>query len=331
VKRGMNILRCLAVIYLVLLFVFCDAPYAAEIARSYVLGPGDVLEIHAWNDTNSDILIVNPIPPGITTAYADPHVVTVSRDGRLYIPMIGTIDAANLTLDKLENILKEKLEKFATAPSVSVLIKVPKGIKVNIAGEVAKPGLYEVPDGNLRERTVLNYLKLAGGATLYAGLDQVSIVRGTGDKVTVDLRKLVSNQDVSQNITLNDGDTVIVPQATNQIYVLGQVENPGPQKFIEGASVSDYVGMAGGLKKLAASDSIGIVRGSVGRPKVIKVSLNEYINWDKEEAKLMEGDIIYVPQSWFANWADISMVVVGVRDGRDAARDLATPSKWEAK
>lgn len=300
-------------------------------SKDYALGPGDMLEIHAWNDINSDMLIVNPIPVGITTAYADPHVITVSRDGRVYIPMLGTISVTGITIDKLENTLEKGLAKFTQNPKVSVLVRTPKGIKVNIAGEVNRPGLYEIPDGNTEERTVLNYIKLAGGATLYAGLENVSVINRNKGETAVNLQKMISEKDVTQNVVLNDGDTVIVPQATNMVYVLGEVQNPGPQKFIQGASVADYVGMAGGLTRLAASDNLGIVRGTPKNLSVKRVKLNSYFNWEGEKTEMYPGDIVYVPQSWFANWADMGAIMVGIRDGRDAVRDLASPSQWEAK
>lgn len=309
----------------------CSQSIIAVPSKEYVLGPGDALEIHAWNEVNSDILIVNPIPVGITTAYTDPHLVTVSRDGRVYIPMVGSINVTGTTIDKLEQMLAKGLAKFAERSQVSVMVKTPKGIKVNVAGEVENPGLYEVPDGNTFERSILNYIKLAGGTTSYAGLEDVTVVKSSNESIKVNLRKLIVEKDMSQNVTLADGDSIIVPQASNQVYVVGQVVNPGPQKFIAGATVSDYVGMAGGLNKFAASDNIGIVRGNTDKPQVTKVNLSEYINWEGKREQVLPGDIIFVPQSWFANWADISALIVIVRDARDATRDLASPSQWEVK
>ena len=326
----MNKLRFILIASGIILIVLSQGIIAVP-SKDYVLGSGDVLEVHAWNESNSDILIVNPIPPGITTVYADPHILTVSRDGRVYIPMIGTINVADLTIGMLEGMLEKKLVKFTENPKVSVMVKTPKGIKVNVAGEVAKPGLYEVPDGNPFERSVLNYIKLAGGTTDYAGLEDVTIMKRNNESITVNLRKLIVEKDMSQNVTLADGDSIIVPQASNQVYVLGQVINPGGKKFIAGAVVSDYVGMAGGLNKFAASDNIGIIRGDSKKPEVIKVNLSEYINWEARRVQVLPGDIIFVPQSWFANWADMGALIVIVRDARDATRDLASPSQWEAK
>jgi polysaccharide export outer membrane protein len=325
---------CLFALFSVLILSLSGGPSCA--ADEYVLGQGDVLKIYAWDDTNSDLLIVNPIFPGLTTAIEDPHTITVSRDGRIYIPMIGTINVTGMKLNELEAILLKGLRRFTKNPQVSVLIKEPKRIKVSIAGEVARPGLYEIPDGRAEERTILNYLKLAGGVTPQANLEELSVVRrhgsGEAQAIKVNLRKMVSAADISQNVILEDGDTIIIPQCMNKVFVLGQVANPGAQNYIDGATVADYVGMAGGLLKFAASDNVGIIRGDVSNPVIKKVKLNKIFNFEmggEPSFALRSGDIIFVPQSWYFDWADIGAVIVGFRDTRDAVRDLASPKEWQ--
>jgi len=113
--------------------------------------------------------------------------------------------------------------------------------------------------------------------------------------------------------------------------VMGQVTSPGAQRYITGARVADYIGMAGGLTKFAASDNIGVVRGDSQHPIVIKIKLNEYLNWGEGGQAVLPGDIIFVPQSWYFDWADIGVIIVGVRDARDAARDILSPKQWEIK
>lgn len=319
----------------VIAITFSGSSFSAR-GEAYVLGQGDVLKIYAWDDTNSDLLIVNPVFPGLTTAIEDPHTISVSRDGRIYIPMIGTVNVTGMKISDLEALLMKGLMRFTRNPRVSVLIKEPKRIKVSIAGDVARPGLYEIPDGRAEERTILNYLKLAGGVTPQANIEEISVVRGHGSgeagATKVNLRKMVSSADISQNVILEDGDTIIVPQCTNKVYVLGQVVNPGAQNYIDGATVADYVGMAGGLLKFAASDNVGIIRGDVSNPVIKMVKLNKIFNFEKggePSFALRSGDIIFVPQSWYFDWADIGAVIVGFRDTRDAVRDLASPKEWQ--
>lgn len=310
------------------LIVTADASLAGD---NYRIGPGDVLEVHAWDKTDSDLLIVNPLLPGLTTAYNDPHCVTVSRDGKIYVPLIGSLKVQGITVDRLEVILLKGLKQFSKSAKVSVMIKTPKKILVNIAGEVKNPGAYEVPDGRLHELTLLNYIKNAGGFTDDADLEEIEVIKKDGTGQRVNIRKITSENDISQNITLSDGDTIVVPQSVARVYVLGQVYRPGGQKYLEGAQVIDYIAMAGGLMKTAASDNIGIVRGNASNPVVIKVNVNRFANYYGQDTPVAvkPGDIVFVPQSWYYNWADVGAIFVGFRDARDAAIDLASPSKWK--
>ncbi len=190
------------------------------------------------------------------------------------------------------------------------------------------PGMQEVPDGAAEEARLLNFINLAGGFTDYANLKEIKIVR-RNEIYVVDLIKLEVEGDYNQNMVLKDGDTVVVPQTFNQVYVIGQVRNPGPVKYVEGAGISAYIGHAGGFTKTAASDSIGIIRGSPEQPKIIKVKLSPFFNLGKEgNVAVLPGDIIFVPQSWYADWADTAAFMIGFRDARDAARGLLTPSQW---
>jgi polysaccharide export outer membrane protein len=301
--------------------------------NQYILGPGDVLEVHAWDATNSDLLIVNPVLQGLTTAVTDPHSVTVSRDGKIFIPMIGAIRVEGMSIKELEAVLRKGLQKFSTQARVSVMVKIPKKIKVSVAGEISYPGLYEISDGIPQERSVLNYIRKAGGLTDDADQEGIKVVRSDGATLEVNLRRLVNQADLSQNVILGNGDTIIVPQAINKVYVLGQVTSPGGQKYIQGARVADYIGMAGGILKTGASDNVGIVRGTPDKPVVIKVKLNRVFNFGREDkiVTLLPGDIIYVPQSWYYDWADVGALIVGFKDARDATRDLVKPSEWSVE
>jgi len=303
---------------------------------NYVIGPGDTLEIHAWNKENPDILIVNPIATTsqgqtvVTTAVQDTHSVTVSRDGRIYVPLVGVIKVEGLTPEDLETLIKRGLRPYTPNADVTVLIRNPKPVRVYVMGQVTRPGLYVVPDGNQEERRLINFVNLAGGFTPFAQLDQILIKSGVTSR-EVNFYKVEMNGDIGQNIILQDGDSVIVPQKYNLVYVLGYVVNPGPVRYIEGSKVSDYIGNAGGFTRFAATDNIGVIRGDPAHPTVIKVKVNKYLAWDSdsENPKILPGDVVYVPQSWFADWADMSAIIVGFRDTRNAARDIISGPQWD--
>ena len=321
---------------IILIFFALNLGYAAEVDMTlYVIGPGDTLEIHAWNKDNPDILVVNPAITAqtqtvVTTSPIDTHSVTVSRDGRIYVPLVGVIKVERLTTKDLENMIKKGLKSYTPDAEVIVLIKSPKPVRVYIIGQVNRPGLYGVPDGAPEECRLINFINLAGGFTPYSELDQITVKR-KNESMVIDFYKAEKDGDIGQNVILRDGDTVVVPQKYNQVYVLGYVFRPGPVRYIEGAKVSDYIGSAGGFTRFAATDNIGIIRGDPAKPTVIKVQVNKYLAWDKDSANpaIIPGDVIYVPQSWFADWADMSGILIGFRDARNAGRDLMSAPQWD--
>jgi polysaccharide export outer membrane protein len=321
---------------IILIFFALNLSYAAEVDMTlYVIGPGDTLEIHAWNKDNPDILIVNPAITAqtqtvVTTSPIDTHSVTVSRDGRIYVPLVGVIKVERLTTKDLENMIKKGLKSYTPDAEVIVLIKSPKPVRVYIIGQVNRPGLYGVPDGAPEECRLINFINLAGGFTPYSELNQI-IVKRKNESVVIDFYKAEKDGDIGQNVILRDGDTVVVPQKYNQVYVLGYVFRPGPVRYIEGANVSDYIGSAGGFTRFAATDNIGIIRGDPAKPTVIKVQVNKYLAWEKDSANpaIIPGDVIYVPQSWFADWADMAGILIGFRDARNAGRDLMSAPQWD--
>lgn len=325
-----------------LLFVivaFCGLSYTSFSAgfdqSSYIIGSGDTLEIHAWNKDNPDILIVNPVVTTtaqtiVTTVAQDTHSVLVSRDGRIYVPLVGVIKVDGMPIKELEDLIKKGLKAYTPDAQVTVLVKNPKPVKVYIMGQVLRPGMYGVPDGNPEECRLINFINLAGGFTPFAELNRINIKRKE-QSITVDFYKVEKESDIGQNVILRDGDTVVIPQKYNQVYVLGYVYKPGAVRYMEGAKVSDYIGSAGGFTRFAATDNIGVVRGDPANPVVIKVKVNKYLSWDKdsENPAILPGDVIYVPQSWFADWADMSGIVIGFRDSRNAVRDLVSEPQWD--
>lgn len=324
------------VLFVLISMILASAVFCAEVEQKpYLLGPGDTLEIHAWNKDNPDILIVNPVATTqgstvVTTIAQDTHSVTVSRDGRIYVPLVGVIKVEGQSTIDLENLIKKGLKNYAPDAAVTVLIKSPKPVKVYMLGQVNRPGMYGIPDGNPEECRLINFVNLAGGFTSFANLDDISIKRNN-ETTAVNFYKLEMNGDIGQNMILRDGDTVVISQKFNQVYVLGYVIRPGAVRYIEGAKVSDYIGSAGGFTRFAATDNIGIIRGDPANPTVIKVKVNNFLAWqkDSENPELLPGDVIYVPQSWFADWADMSGIIVGFRDARNAVRDLASENQWD--
>jgi len=161
-------------------------------SEKYVIGPEDVLSIHVWNEE------------------ALTRQVPVRSDGKISLPVIDEVHAAGLTPLQLKEKLTLRLKEFIDNPSVSVIVIEANSQKVFVSGEVRTPGVYRLRS----ETTLLQIIPMAGGFTEWADQKKILIIRkeaGKDKRIIVNYKKIVSGEDMSYNVHLKPGDTVIVP------------------------------------------------------------------------------------------------------------------------
>lgn len=131
-----------------------------------------------------------------------------------------------LTTEQAADEIARRYSRFLKRPLISVNLLSPRPINVFVAGEVTRPGAYTLSlsggAGNnpgVQYPTVLAALTTAQGVTLAADVTQVQLRRKIGrsseQTVSVNLKELIQTGRLSQDITLRDGDTIVVPTATN--------------------------------------------------------------------------------------------------------------------
>lgn len=158
----------------------------------YRLKEGDTLEVSVWlEDSLRKELRVLP-------------------DGGITFPLVGRVEVAGLTTAEVERKVTAKLQPFLSDPVVNVVITSINGNRVYVIGNVARPGpvVLDVP------MTVLQVLSLAGGLGRFADENAIRILRGAAAGVeTLHVRygDLIKGKDLSTNIPLLAGDTLIVP------------------------------------------------------------------------------------------------------------------------
>jgi len=161
-------------------------------SSTYVIGPEDVLDIYVWKETDLS------------------RRVPVRMDGKISIPLVGEIQAAGLTPLKLKAELIDKFKTYVEIPNVTVTVMEANSFKVYVSGQVAKPGVYTLRS----ETTILQLLPMVGGFTEWANQRKILLVRkeqGQEKRFTINYKKIVSGEDLSQNFLLKPGDTIIVP------------------------------------------------------------------------------------------------------------------------
>ncbi len=178
------------------------------IDETYTLGAGDQVQIDIFDA---------PEYSGANGRYQ------VLVDGTLNLPLVGSISVQGLSLAQVGNLLSEQYFRFYKRPFTTVTLLAPRPLTINLAGEVTKPGSYPIAltqqgQGNSQFPTLTAALQLAGGITQSADVRQVQIrrvQRGRADQtITVDLWKFLQSGDRQQDLTLRDGDTIVVPTAT---------------------------------------------------------------------------------------------------------------------
>lgn len=173
--------------------ILVQAPgYIHASEDTYLIQPGDVLEISVWKeeDLNKQVL--------------------VRPDGGISFPLAGDLQAANSSIKSLQSLITERLEKYIPDPLVTVAILKLDGNKVYVIGKVNRPGDFTAT----RNLDVVQALSMAGGMTPYAATNKISILRRTNGKLSsIPFRygDIEKGEDLQQNIILHSGDVVLVP------------------------------------------------------------------------------------------------------------------------
>ena len=167
-----------------------DSPSLATLESNYKIAPMDKLAVKVFksNEISGDY--------------------DVDLAGHISLPLIGEVEAANMTTAELDQRLTQKLgEKYLEHPDVSVSIKQSAGRLVTIDGAVKDSGSFPVA-GSL---TLLQAVALAKGTSEDANLHRVAIFRtinGKRQAAAFDLMSIRRGQ--AQDPAIYPGDIVVV-------------------------------------------------------------------------------------------------------------------------
>jgi polysaccharide biosynthesis/export protein len=245
--------------------------------QAYSIGAADVLEIQVWD--NKDLN----------------QVVFVRPDGKISLPLVGEIGAGGKTVQQLQDSLTEIYAKNIKGASVTVLIKEIKSRPVFFVGGFAKPGVEQLT----RDLRLLQAISIVGGLLPTADGDNGFVLRGDR-RIPIDFTRLVQKGDVSQDIQLEPGDSVVAPLA-DVVYVQGEVKTPGLVKSVGDLTILRAISQVGGVTPLAATSRVEILRGEGEKKERIKVDLDQMRKAPGEnpDLRLKPNDIVFVPQRLF--------------------------------
>jgi polysaccharide export outer membrane protein len=156
---------------------------------TYEIGALDILRVVVWREPN----------------FTDNHAVR--PDGKITIPLVGDIQAAGLTPERLGAQLKQALSDFIQSPEVTVSVLQVNSKRYTVTGLVLRPGPYSMPS----PIRVFDALNLTGGFQQWADTKHIVIIRAnSNERLEFNYQDFIKGKNTQQNVYLQNGDTVYV-------------------------------------------------------------------------------------------------------------------------
>lgn len=298
-----------SLLVVVCLLVSVAAAQEDEQANVYRIGQGDVLRLNVPQQAALD------------------GELTVQPDGTVYVPQLGEILLAGLTLGEAEELLGQRLRLYNPGISQVVLGVVEyNALRIFALGAVIAPGSYtfEAPP------TLWEVLRSAGGPAENASLAAcrvITIQDGRPVSRTVNLSGYLTGEDFPR-ILLQGGDTLVVPTvsdgivgvpAARGVQVFGGVASPTTVPIEGPTELITVLMLAGAPLETAQINKIDWVhRGGGGRaPSDVptRVDMRQFLEHGLPAGNpvIHPGDVIYLPQyreSWAQRYLPVILAVL---------------------
>lgn len=262
-----------------------------EGVAEYRIGPLDVLEINSHIGDKID-----------TTA------VTVNGRGKISYSFIDDLEAAGLTPSELDVVMTERLSSYIRKPRIDILVKEFNSKSAMVMGEFASlraTNLVEAASGRIPLKgrtTLLDLIADAGGYTVDADVKNTKLIR-RGRTYMINLFDIVEKGDLSQNVLIDDGDAIEIPelpQFGERVYVLGEVSKQGIYPLKDAEDLLAAIALSGNVTRLAKEEYTLVVRGHGPEKEadVIRVDIRALLREADlgQNIELQDGDLVYVPR-----------------------------------
>lgn len=235
--------------------------------QDYRLGPGDEIIIDIWGASENSIR------------------QEISPDGCITIPGLGMISLNGLNIADAREYLKSELSKIYAdeGNQIQVTLGNTRSIKVNVMGEVMVPGTYTLS----AFASVFHALYSAGGITDLGSLRDIRVARNGNTVANVDVYEYILQGKTDGNISLQEGDVIIVPTYEAIVKVEGKVKRPMKYEMKSDESISTLLKYAGFFAANAYKNSVRVVRQEGRQFSVATVDRDDFASF-----KVMDGDVV---------------------------------------
>lgn len=268
----------------------------------YRIGPGDVINITVWDHPELTA------PAGTQTQNTTFNGQLVASNGDMYYPFVGTFHVAGMTTAELRAYLIDHLKAYIKEPQVAVRVVSFQSDRVEVTGEVAKPGTITL---NNTAKGVLQAIDQAGGLAPNASHRSAILIRH-GKRYVIDLAGLLSGSRVVPNPVLEPGDSIHIPDNSgDEVFMLGAVDKPQPVVIQQNQlSLLQAITQAGGLDTARANDSGVLVfrmpEHANAPATIYTLDLAKAANvFLATQFQLEPSDVVYVEATGFAKYNSV--------------------------
>ncbi len=267
----------------------------------------------------------------------------VLSDGTINVLYVGAVVAAGRTPEELSEELTNRFHGIVRHPAISVSVLGTRPLRVNVIGEVLRPGpqtfksqsqlnATQVAQTNPIPETVSGAISLAGGVTPLADMRKISVIH-QGNETNVDLWKALQSGDFSHDLSLSDGDTIkvtklaegdlaadqmaqvvatttLAPQSV-QVQVAGEVKKAGTVSVDPRSTLLNAIYEAGGPTTEADLSRVVVARlsptGKLDRKDVDLAAVSD----GRIAFQVRSGDVVFVGRNGSRQFADDTRAFLG--------------------
>ena len=208
------------------------------VPSDYVIGPGDEILVRAWGQIDVDVR------------------ATVDRNGRIYIPKVGSINVAATRYQDLDARVRSAVSRIFKNFDLVVTLGELRSIQIFVVGQVRKPGTYTVSSLS----TLVNALFASGGPSAKGSMRRIQLKRSDRIVTEFDVYDLLLKGDKSKDAQLLPGDVIFVPPIGQLAAISGSVNVSAIFELKGKQTLDDLIAMAGGLTTTAFGQNVLLER-----------------------------------------------------------------------
>lgn len=283
----------------------------------YTMAPGDQIEVQLYGKTNEEYSLV------------------VDREGNVNFPEFGPVAVAGQTFGEMRQQLISLVEQKVIGVDVVVSMGAMRTMQVYIVGESQRPGAYNVNGLT----SVTQALIASGGIKQTGSLRNIQLKRNGKVISTLDMYDLLVKGDSSGDIRLLAGDTLFIPTKTSSVSIGGEVLRPAIYELDNRTTISELLGLAGGLLPQAYLSKVSVQRATLdgvrqltldltkGQDRRFVVKSGDKVSIDRasenlKDAVALRGEVVRQGTLSFTPGMKVSDVITSVDNDLKPSADL---------